>query len=223
MNSEPVNTYRIVLADDHAMFRQGVKRIVEEMEGVEVVGEARDGLELLGLLKQVRSHMVILDLSKPRLRGIEATKEIKVLYPHMKVLILTMHKSSEYFHYTTSAGAEGYLLKEDADTQLISAIETIRQGGTYTSPLLASDLIDDFSQGYDGKDRPPFDRLSTREREVLKLIAEGKSSEEIANLLFLSVRTVDHHRARIKRKLNIKKTADLIKYAIRKGYTSVST
>ncbi len=215
--------YRIVLADDHTMLRQGIKKIIGEGADLEVVGEASDGLQLLDLLKKLTPHMVILDISMPNLRGIEATREIKMIYPDMKVLILTMHKSKEYLYHAISSGAEGYLLKEDADTELFSAIKTIRQGGIYISPLLSEELTDDLVQTCRGNGKLPFERLTTREREVLKLIAEGKSNKEIANLLFISVRTVQCHRANIMKKLNLEKTADLVKYSIRKGYTSVTT
>ncbi len=218
-----MSPYRIVLADDHTMFRQGIKRIIGEVADLEVVGEASDGLQLLNLLKKLTPHMVILDISMPNLRGIEATREIKMIYPDMKVLILTMHKSKEYLYHAISAGAEGYLLKEDADTELLFAIKKIRQGGIYISPLLSQELTDDLVQTCRGNGKLLFDLLTTREREVLKLIAEGKSSKEIANLLFISVHTVHQHRAHIMKKLNLKRTADLVKYAISKGYTSATT
>ncbi len=215
--------YRIVLADDHIMLRQGIKRIIGEVADLEVIGEASDGLQLLSLLKKLTPHMIILDISMPNLRGIEATREIKTICPDVKVLILTMHKSKEYLYHAISSGAEGYLLKEDTDTELLSAIKKIRQGGIYISPLLSEELTDDLVQICRGSGKLPLERLTTREREVLKLIAEGKSSKEIANLLFISVRTVQHHRAHIMEKLNLKRTTDLIKYAIRKGYTSATT
>lgn len=218
-----MSSYHIVLADDHIILRQGIKRIIGEVTDLEVVGEASDGLQLLNLLKKLTPHMVILDISMPNLRGIEATREIKMICPDVKVLILTMHKNKEYLYHAISAGAEGYLLKEDADTELFSAIKTIRQGEIYISPLLSEELTDDLVQMCRGNGKPPLERLTTREREVLKLIAEGKSNKEIANLLFISVRTVQCHRAHIMEKLNLEKTADLIKYAIRKGYTSAIT
>jgi len=218
-----VSPYRIVLADDHIILRQGIKRIIGEVVDLEVVGEASDGLELLNLLKKLTPHMVILDISMPNLRGIEATREVKMICPDVKVLILTMHKNKEYLYHAIFAGAEGYLLKEDADTELFSAIETIRQGRVYISPLLSGELTDDLLQICRGDGKPPFERLTTREREVLKLIAEGKSNKEIADLLFISVRTVEHHRANIMKKLSLKKTADVVKYAVRKGYTSATT
>lgn len=217
------NRYRIVLADDHAMFRRGVKRIIQENAELEVVGEAADGLQLLEIIKHSPPDMVIADVSMPNLRGLEATREIKMAFPEVRVIILTMHKDKEYLYHALSAGAEGYLLKEDADIELFSAINAIRQGGTYISRLLAPQLTDIFMErqrGQEGPGKLPSELLTTREREIIKLIAEGKSSKEIASLLYISSRTVQHHRANIMRKLNFKKTADLVKYAIQKGYTS---
>jgi len=215
-----VDPYRIVLADDHALLRHGIKTIIEGGEGMVVVGEASDGLELLEVLKGITSDMVILDISMAGLRGIEATSEIKMIYPEVKVLMLTMHKRKEYFYHALSAGADGYLLKEDTATELFSAIKMIREGGVYVSPFFSAELKEDVAKICRDGGELPVERLTTREREVLKLIAEGKSSKEIADLLFISTHTIRHHRANIKRKLNIKKLADLIKYAIREGYTS---
>lgn len=217
-----MSPYRIVLADDHVMFRQGIKRILERENGLEVVGEVGDGLKLLDLVKNSPPDMVILDISMPSLRGIEATREIKSANSGVKVLVLTMHKDKQYLYHAVSAGAEGYLLKEDADTELFSAIEKIQQGGKYLSPLLSDGLTDDLVQVCCEGRRPPFEPLTIREREVLKLIAEGKSSKEVAELLFISIHTVQNHRANIMGKLNIRKTADLVKYAIREGYTSTA-
>ena len=154
------------------------------------------------------------------MRGIEATREIKSLHPDVKVLILTMHRKKEYLYHAVSAGAQGYLLKEDSDVELFSAIETIRKGGFYVTRLLAGELVEDISHMYKGNTQLPSEPLTTREREVLKLIAEGKSNKEIANLLFISIRTVENHRANIMKKLNLNKTAEIVKYAILKGYTS---
>jgi len=214
-----VGPYHIVLADDHVILRQGLKRILGEATDLEVVGEAGDGLELLTLVNRLIPHMVILDISMPKLRGIEAIREIKMVHPDMKVLILTMHKDKEYLYQAISAGADGYLLKENTDTELFSAIETIRQGRVYVSPFLSEESKEDWLQIVRGKQNLPFaESLTTREKEVLKLIAEGKSSKEIGDLLFISARTVERHRANIMDKLNLKKTADLVKYAIQKGY-----
>ncbi len=216
-----MNPYRVVLADDHVIFRHGMRKIIEEIPGLEVAGEASDGLELMSLLKTAGTDMVILDISMPSLRGIEATREIRMLYPDVKVLILTMHRNKEYLYHCISAGAQGYLVKEDSDVELFAAIETIRKGGIYVTRLLAGELAEDLSQLYQGNTQLPSEPLTPREREVLKLIAEGKSNKEIAELLFISVRTVERHRANLLGKLHLKNTADLVKYAISKGYVAV--
>jgi DNA-binding NarL/FixJ family response regulator len=200
--------YRIVLADDHVLIRQGLRGLIEGEAGLDVIGEAGDGFELLALLKSVTPHLVILDISMPNLRGIEAVRTIKMKYPEVKVLLLTMHK--EYLQQALSAGADGYLLKEDADRDLFSAIENIREGRVHISPRLAGELL--------GKRASSSEPLSIREKEVLKLIAKGKSNKEIAETLFISVRTVESHRAHVLAKLSLKNTADLVKYAIQKGY-----
>lgn len=211
--------YTIVLADDHTMFRRGLKRIIEENPDLEVIGEAGDGFELLRLLQKKPPQLVILDISMPNLRGIEATKELKGQYPGIKVLILTMHKDKEYLYHALSAGAEGYLLKEDADPELVNAIHAIRRGKTYLSPLISVQLQDLLVREARGSGTAPYlEPLTTREKQILKLIAEGRSSKEIAELLFISSRTVQHHRANLMRKLHLKKTADLVKYALSKGY-----
>jgi DNA-binding NarL/FixJ family response regulator len=213
--------YRILLADDHVMFRRGVRSIIQGMDNVEVVGEAGDGLELLRLVQEIHPDLVILDISMPNLRGLEATRELKIMDPGVKVLILSMHKDREYLYHALTAGAEGYLLKEDADGELFSAIETLRSGGTFISSLLSAQMANIFVEKFRAAGeapKAPEELLTVREREILKLIAEGKSSKEIGTLLFISSRTVQHHRANLMRKLNIKKTADLVKYAIQKGY-----
>lgn len=216
-----MKTYRLVLADDHVIFRQGIKGLLNEKPGLEVVGEAGNGLELLNLFyKGFRPDMVILDISMPHLRGIEAVEEIKSICPKVKILILTMHKSKEYLYHSISAGAHGYMLKEDSDVELFSAIETIRKGGIFVSRLLTKELAEDLSHIYQGGITPTKDPLTPREREVLKMVAEGKPNKEIAHLLFISIRTVENHRANIMNKLKLKKTADLIRYALQKGYIS---
>ena len=209
--------YRVVLADDHLLFREGMKRLIEEMPDVEVIGEASDGLELLALLKELSPDLAILDISMPNLRGIEAAREIKALHPETKVLILTMHKSKEYLYHSISAGAKGYLLKENSDAELFLAIQTIRNGGIYLTHTMAGELAEDLSQILDGKGQIPREPLTTREREVLKLIAEGKSNNEIAELMYISRRTAENHRANIMKKLKARKPADLVRYAVEKG------
>jgi DNA-binding NarL/FixJ family response regulator len=212
-----MGTYRVIVADDHALFRQGLKGVLRGGADLEVVGEAGDGLELINLLKlnQLDPHLVILDISMPNLRGIEAIREIKTTHPHVKILIVTMHKDKEYLYQALASGADGYFLKKDADTELFAAIEKIRNGRVYVSPHLSENLEDDWDQIRGGFGKPI---LTTREREVLKLIAEGKLNKEIADLLFISVHTVERHRANSMEKLNLKNTAELVKYAIQKGY-----
>jgi len=213
--------YRIVLADDHAMIRSGIKKIIGEIEGLQVVAEATDGLELLVIVNRTSPDMVITDISMPRLRGLEATEEIKKVFPAIKVILLTMYKNKDYLYHALSAGADGYLLKEDADIELFSAIWSIRQGGIYVSRLLAPQLKAIFMDRQrlpKGEEKSLVDNLSLREREIIKLVAEGKSSKEIADILYISHRTVHHHRENIKRKLNFKKSADLVRYACLKGY-----
>jgi DNA-binding NarL/FixJ family response regulator len=215
-----MSPYRIVLADDHILLRQGIKSIIESSPEMAVVGEADDGLDLLQLLKTISPEMIVLDISMPNLRGIEAIREIKAINPRIKILMLSMHKEKEFLYHAFAAGADGYLLKEDTDTELFTAIETIRAAEIYISPILTKQLAGNFIESLRGVNQIPEEPLTTREREVLKLLAEGKSSKEIASLLYISARTVDHHRASIMKKLNFSNIAALVKYAIRKGYTT---
>ena len=207
--------YRIVLADDHVLFRKGLRKILEEAPDLEVVGEANDGLELLNLLKTLTPDLIILDISMPNLRGIEAIYEVKKMNPDTKILILTMHKDKEYLYQTISAGADGFFLKKDADAELFSAIARIREMKMYVSPSFAEDFGRDWE---DLRDAMRKQALTSREREVVSLIAGGKSNKEIAEHLYISIHTVERHRANIMEKLNLKNTADLVKYAIQKGY-----
>lgn len=211
--------HRIVLADDHIMLRQGLKRILAERSDLDVVGEAGDGLELLSTVKKTTPDVVVLDISMPGLRGIEAIPEIKKSCSETRILVLTMHKEEDYLIQALSAGASGYLLKEDADKELYAAIEKVLQGKIFVSPFFAERLSDDWVQMCRGKKDLSFiEPLSQREREILKLIAEGKSSKEIGELLFISPRTVERHRANMMTKLKLRKTADLVRYAFSKGY-----
>lgn len=214
--------YHIALAEDHVLVREGIKKIIEAFPDLKVVGEVGDGQELLEFLKKTTVDMVILDITMPSLPGIEATREIKGRYPNVKVLILTMHKKREYLNNAISAGVDGYLLKEDAPKELLSAIDKIRKGTVYVSPLLSGDLASLYVQsqrrGLAESDEP----LSPREIEIIRMIAEGKSSKEIAEKLFLSFRTIQNHRAKIMKKLNLKKNTDLVRYAIQKGYTATT-
>ena len=211
--------YRVILADDHVLVRRGLRRILEENQTLEIDGEVGDGLELLSLLNKTSPDMIILDVSMPNLRGIEAIPEIRRVRQDIKVLVLTMHNEEEYLYQAISAGADGYLLKEDAEKELFSAIESIRNGRIYISPSLADQSMQNWARMRRGEDSSQEKQpLTIRQREILKLIAEGKSNKEIGDLLCISVRTVERHRANMMSKLNVRKTAELVQYALRKRY-----
>jgi len=203
-----MSPYTIVLADDHMLFRQGVKRIIEENPDYKVIGEAGDGLALLELLKTCSPDLVILDISMPLLRGLEAARELKRTYPKVKILLLTMHRKKDFLQQGIEAGADGFMLKEDADYGLIQAIKAIRKGEKYFSPLLMAKLAELAEK------KPNPDPLTNRERQIVKLLAEGKTSQEVADLLFISVFTVRRHRDNIMRKLKLERLADLVRYAL---------
>lgn len=212
-------TYRIILADDHVLVRSGLSRILGEETNLEIVAEVGDGLELLSTLNKIEPDLIILDVSMPNLRGIEAIPEIHRMHPDVKVLILTMHREEEYLYQAISAGANGYLLKDDAEKELFTAIENIKKGKLYISPRLTDQSMQNWARLRRGESDSHVDEvLTVRQREILKLIAEGKSNKEIGDLLCLSVRTVERHRANIMNKLNIRKTAELVQYALRKRY-----
>jgi DNA-binding NarL/FixJ family response regulator len=209
--------YRIVIADEHILFRQGMKRIIDEMPETQVVGEANDGQEAIELVKKLLPDLAILDISMPKLSGIEACREIRHLFPNVKILMLTMHKDREYLYQAISAGAQGYLLKEDSDEELFAAIGTIRKGAIYVTKALAGVVSTDISALFRGGERKLSKFLTAREREILKFISEGKSNSEVAEVLRISIRTVETHRANIMNKLDLKNTAELVRYAIENG------
>ena len=213
-----MDEYTIIIADDHAMMREGIKQLIDAVDGIRVIGETGCGLNLIKLLKRKQPDMVILDISMPGLRGIEATREILSLYPDIKVLILTMHKREEFLSMALSAGAKGYLLKEDSGNELLQAINQIKKGQTYLSKKMANEFpsaIISICRGGDKRDTEP---LTHRERQVLQLIAEGNTDRQISDRLCISIRTAHRHRANIRAKLNLKHTADLVRYAIAQGY-----
>jgi DNA-binding NarL/FixJ family response regulator len=209
-----LSPYTIVLADDHALFRGGVKRIIKEHADLEVIGEAGDGLELLQLLKKSNPNMVILDISMPNLQGLEATREIKKMYPQIRILLLTMHKKKEFIQQGIAGGADGFILKQEAGEVMLQAILAIRQGRKFISPLLSQQMAELLIE------RKKSELLSLREKEVLQLLANGKSTQDIADLLFISTHTVRRHRENIMKKLNLKGIINLLKYAVAEGYFS---
>jgi len=213
-----MSNIRVLLADDHTIVRQGLRSLLDSQEDIEVVGEAENGREAFEKTKQIAPDIVVLDITMPKLNGIEATRQIKKLNPEIKVIVLTVHDSEEYVHQVLQAGASGYLLKESAVSDLVSAINAVKKGDIFLSPTISKVVVKDYIKHTD-RERAfdSLDVLTSREREVLQLIAEGHTNREIARLLKLSVKTVDVHRAHIKEKLQIHDTAGLIKYSLRKG------
>jgi DNA-binding NarL/FixJ family response regulator len=207
-----VTPYKIVLADDHVMFRQGIRNFIEKLEHVQISGEADDGLELMELLKTSVPDLIILDIAMPKLRGLETLREVKRLYPQVKVLILTMHGNAEFVRQAVSEGADGFLLKEEPSSKLIDAIKTVRVCNRYFSSRLSEAFLS-FAWG---EEEPEV--LTDREKEVLRCLARGLSSQQIAATLFISVHTVRRHRYNIMQKLDLHSLTDLIKYALSKGY-----
>jgi DNA-binding NarL/FixJ family response regulator len=199
--------YRILLADDHVLFREAMRKAIGDTKGLAVVGGVDDGLELMEFLKHTRPDLIILDLTMPNLSGLEAAREIKKLYPEVKILILSMHKSEGCLKGAFWVGVNGYLLKEDAFQDLMSAIEIIRSGKKYISPRLMDQMSDMYLQ-----QQKTEERLTRQEATVLSLIAEYLTDEEICDRLFISYGTFRNHLSRIKNKLNIKTRPHLIKY-----------
>ena len=214
--------FNVVLADDHIILRQGLRRIIEGAADMKVVGEADNGLELVRVVQRTPCDLVVLDISMPQLRGIEAIPEVRAVRPRVKFLVLTMHREIDLVNAALAAKANGYLLKEDADTQLFAAITKIRSGGTYISPRLADEMTNNWARSCRSEEAPvaavPGEKLTMRERQILKLTAEGHSSREISGLLCISSRTVEHHRSHIMTKLRLRRTADVVRYALYGGY-----
>ncbi len=212
-----MNGYRVILADDHVMLRQGLRRILHSVTDLVIAGEADDGLQLLELLRQQPVDLAIVDVSMPYLRGVEAIPEALAIQPDLHLLMLTMHRDLALVRAALAAGARGYLVKEDAPTQLFAAIEAIRAGGLFVSPRLSQGLSADWANVAASETYARPGALTSREREILRLVADGKSSKEIASALNISHRTVEHHRASVRAKLGLRNTADLVKKALEGG------
>jgi len=213
-----METIRILLADDHNIMRDGLRLLLERQPGFEIVGEASDGRHALSLAQEFRPDVAIIDIAMPGLNGIEATRRITETCPQTGVIILSMHCDESYVIRSLKAGARGYLLKDSARADLISAIRAVTQAKTYFSPKISQILQEDYMQELAQKDQDDrYDLLTDREREVLQLIAEGLANKEIANKLNLSVYTVDTHRSHILRKLNLHSVPEVILYAVRKN------
>lgn len=203
---------RVVLADDHALVRQGLKSLLER-EGFQVVAEASDGHEALQLVRSLRPDIVILDISMPVLNGLDAAREISRSSPNTKTILLTQHDEEQYLSDALEAGVKGYVLKSQVASDLIHALRQISRGEVYLSPRVSSAVMEAFRF----RSEKPRDPLTARERQVLQLIAEGKSTKDVAAVLGISVKTAESHRTRLMHKLDIHETASLVLYAVRRG------
>jgi two-component system response regulator NreC len=204
---------RILLADDHAVVRQGFKMILGAQPDMEIVGEAGNGREAVELAERLKPEVVVMDVSMPELNGIEATRRLADSTPHTRVLALSMHKDSVYVREILRAGARGYLLKDSVADDLVSAVRAVAAGEGYISQQVSNAVLDDYRRHVTN----PIDLLTSREREVLQMLAEGKTNKEIAQVLNLSVYTVDAHRGRIMEKLNLHSINELVRFAVRNG------
>ena len=209
---------RVVLADDHRMIRDGIRALLERHDDISVVGEAENGREAVRLAARLSPDVVVMDVSMPLLNGIEATRHIRRDHPGVSVLILTVHESEDYVAQLLAAGASGYIVKRAAGEELVSAIRTVHRGEAFLHSSITRIVIDEYVrrlQDVDGKSAREV--LSDREREVLQLIAEGYTNREMADLLHISIKTVQNHRSKLMRKLDLHDRGELIKYAIREG------
>lgn len=204
---------RILLADDHAVVRQGFRMILQAQPDMEIVGEAGNGREAVEIAENLQPDVVVMDVAMPELNGIEATRRLAASTPRVRVLALSMHKDSVYVREILRAGAHGYLLKDSIDTDLLAAVRAVARGEGYLSPAVSNAVLNDYRRHV----TDPVDLLSTREREILQMIAEGKTNKEIASVLNLSVYTVDAHRGHIMDKLNLHSVNELVRFAVRKG------
>ena len=211
---------RVIMADDHSLILAGLRRLVEAE--CEVVGTVEDGRTLVETAQKLRPDLILLDISMPLLNGLEAARQLHKLVPESKLIFLTMHASPTYATEAFQAGASGYLLKRSAASELSQAIQSVMQGQQYLTPLITKDVLDSvFKPSTGERNKSASTALTSRQREVLQLVAEGRGTKEIATILNVSVKTVEFHRARLMRQLDIHSTADLTKYAITHGITGL--
>ena len=210
---------RVLLADDHAVVRDGLRALLEAQSDIEVVGNAANGREVVRQTRQLHPDVVVMDIAMPELNGIEATLQVHDVSPSTQVLILSMHSTTEHIFRALQAGARGYLLKDSAGTELVEAVRAAYRGRRYMSQKIATSVIDDYIA--ERHRTSPLESLSPRERQILQLIAEGKSSAEVGTMLFLSPKTIDTYRSRIMHKLGIGDLPNLVKFAIQHGVTQL--
>jgi DNA-binding NarL/FixJ family response regulator len=212
------NTITVILADDHRIFRKGLKSLLSEKAHIEVLAEADDGDEALKKAAQYKPHLVIMDIGMPKMDGIEATRQIKERFPDTEVVILSMHAKKAYIDQVLKAGAKGYVLKDSDEDNLIAAINTVRNGGYYLDSPIADQVLSGYFGGKTKRElQEQADPLSEREKEVLRLLAEGHANQEVADILCISRKTVENHRANIVRKTGVQGQVGLTKYAARIG------
>ncbi len=212
---------RIVIAEDHTILREGLKALISSNPEFEIVGEAKDGAEAIRSVNDIRPDLVLMDLSMPKMSGMSAIVEIKKRCPETKILVLTIHNMEEYILESLRAGANGYVLKDADQEELLLAIKTVLEGKSFLSPSVSKKVIEGYLEGKKSvKTDTSWETLTQREREVLKLIAEGYKNKEIANLLFISAKTVEKHRANLMKKLDIHNVQSLTAFAIERGLIS---
>ena len=212
----------VFLADDHAVVRDGMRALIDAESNIQVVGTAGDGRQTVRQVKNTQPDVVVMDIAMPELNGIEATRQISETCPAVKVIILSMHDSSEHIFQALKAGAKGYLLKDSAGKEVVSAIRAVSSGRRYLSDRIEETVIEGYVfHKHAAPEKSPLEKLSDRERQVLLLVVEGKSSTEISEILFLSPKTVDNYRSRLMRKLGIRDLGGLVKFAIQHGLTAV--
>ncbi len=209
---------RLLLVDDHAIVRAGLRMLLESQADMEIVGECETGREAVRRALELKPDVILMDIALPDIPGYEATRAVKKELPQVTILALTMHESDEYFFEMLNAGASGYVPKKAAPTELVNAIRVVHAGGVYLYPSLAKTLVQDYlTRVAQGDDNAAHDGLTERERQVLILVADGLSNQEVADKLIISVKTVERHRANILAKLGLHSRTELVKYAIRKG------
>lgn len=209
---------KILIAEDHALVRAGFCALLKNLEGIQVVAEAGDGHQALQLIEIHRPDVVLLDIAMPGLNGLEAASRINKKHPDLRVIILSMHANEEYVLQALRSGAKGYLLKDAGTAELELAIKAVTRGDTYLSPAVSRHVVDDYVRRVEGdRDMSPLEKLTPRQREILQMIAEGKTTKEIARQLDLSIKTVETHRTQLMERLDLHDVAGLVRFAIRRG------